>query len=124
MRFVLAHERAPLTRFVAIKSGEGRALAAKHGVDPDDPSSFLLIDAGQAWRESDAALRLTRYLAAPWSWLAGLRFVPRPLRDAAYRLIARHRYRLFGRSDACIVPGAETRARFVLDDASNNSGET
>ena len=124
MRFVLAHERAPLTRFVAIKSGEGRALAAKHGVDPDDPSSFLLIDAGRAWRESDAALRLARHFRAPWSGLTGLRWVPRALRDAAYRFVARHRCHLFGRSDACIVPSAATRARFVLDDAGNPSGKT
>ena len=115
-RFVLAHERAPWLRFVALRSAEGRCLALRHNVDPDDPISFLLIADGRVHRESDAALRLARYLSAPWSLLAGFRIVPRILRDGAYRFIARHRYGLFGRSEACIPPDPSTRARFALEE--------
>ena len=113
-RFILKHEAAPLIRFVALTSAEGRALAARYGVNPDDPLTFVFIDAGRALTASDAVLALTARLRWPWRALVAARIIPRPLRDSAYSFIARHRYRLFGRSDACIAPDAATRARFTL----------
>jgi predicted DCC family thiol-disulfide oxidoreductase YuxK len=113
-RFILAHEAAPVIRFVAITSAEGRALAKQHGVNPDDPLTFLFIDAGKALTASDAVLAIAARLRWPWRAIGIARVIPRPLRDAAYGFVARHRYRLFGRSDACIAPDAATRARFTL----------
>ena len=113
-RFILAHETGPLIRFVAITSDAGRALALDYGVNPDDPLTFLFIDAGRALTESDAVLAIAARLRWPWRALGAARVIPRPLRDAAYRFVARHRYRLFGRSAACIAPDAATRARFTL----------
>ena len=112
-RFILAHEAEPLIRFVAITSAEGRALALAHGVSPDVPLTFLFIAGGKALTASDAVLALAR-LRWPWRALGAARVIPRPLRDAAYDFIARHRYRLFGRKEACILPDAPTRARFTL----------
>ena len=113
-RFILAHEAAPLIRFVAITSTQGRALALAHGVNPDDPLTFLFIADGKALTASDAVLALAAQLRWPWRALGAARLIPRPLRDAAYGFIARHRYRLFGRSDACVLPSPATRARFTL----------
>ena len=113
-RFILAHEAAPVIRFVAISSAEGRALAQQHGVNPDDPLTFLLIDAGAALTASDAVLAIAARLRWPWRAVGAVRVIPRPLRDAAYSYIARHRYRLFGRTQTCIAPNAATRARFTL----------
>ena len=113
-RFILAHEAAPLIRFVAITSAPGRALALAHGVNPDDPLTFLFIDAGRTNAASDAALAIAAHLRWPWRALGAARILPRPLRDAAYRFIARRRNRLFGRSASCIAPDAATRARFTL----------
>lgn len=116
VRHTLRRERpggAPI-RFVALQSSEGRALAEAHGLDPDDPQSFLFVEDGRAWQNSDGVIRLARHWQGPTGWLRHGRLVPRPLRDALYRFVARHRYRLFGRSESCMVPTAETRARFVL----------
>ena len=113
-RFILAHEADPLIRFVAITSAEGRALAAAHGVNPDDPLTFLVIADGKALTASNAVLVLAAQLRWPWRALGAARVVPRPWRDAAYGFIARHRYRLFGRSDTCVLPSPATRARFTL----------
>ena len=117
-RFILAHEAAPLIRFVAITSAEGRALAQAQGVNPDDPLTFLFIDAGKALAASDAVLAIAARLRWPWRAIGAAWVVPRPLRDAAYRFLARHRYKLFGRSESCIAPDAATRARFTLPAAS------
>lgn len=62
---------------------------------------------------SDAALAILGTVGAPWALFGGLRLVPRPLRDLVYRAVARSRYRIFGRFDACRVPDAATRARFL-----------
>jgi len=112
--FILAHESGPVLRFAGAWSPEGLALAARYGFSKADLSeTFLVVTMGAALARSDAAIAVLKQLRAPWRWLAALRFIPRPLRDAAYRLIARRRYRLFGRRENCVVAPAEQRGRFI-----------
>ena len=114
VQYTLRHEKAATIRFVAIQSDEGRALALHHGVDPDDPSTFLFIEDGIAWQASDAVIALAQHMKGlgPMARLCGL--IPRPFRDAAYRVVARNRYALFGKTGHCIIPPAEQRHRFVF----------
>lgn len=114
VQYTLKHERAASIRFVAIQSTEGRALAATHGINADDPTSFLFIENGQVLEQSDAIIALSHHLAGPVRFVAFAKPLPKGLRDFAYRLVARNRYRLFGRKDTCIVPSAEARHRFSL----------
>lgn len=74
---------------------------------------MLLVEGGKVYRDSDAGLRIYPRLRGPVRLLGLLLAVPRPLRDAVYRFIARHRYRWFGKSEACRVPTPELRARFL-----------
>ena len=114
VQYTLRHEKAATIRFVSIQSGEGRALARQHGIVPDDPTTFLFIEEGTALEASDAVIALAQHLKRH-GWIARIcQFVPRPLRDAAYLMIARNRYALFGKTDACILPAAEQLHRFVL----------
>lgn len=114
VRYTLRHEKSPRIRFVAIQSGAGRALAENHGIDPDDPATFLFVENGRAFEKSDAVIALCRHLNGPARIGLVLRFVPRVLRDAAYNFIARNRYRIFGKADVCIVPHRDQRHRFIL----------
>ncbi|HYJ89952.1 MAG TPA: DCC1-like thiol-disulfide oxidoreductase family protein, partial [Pyrinomonadaceae bacterium] len=75
--------------------------------------SVILIENDKAYTHSTAALKILRRLGAPWSWLYAFVIVPKPIRDWAYRLFARYRYRLFGRKDQCMLPTPEVRARFL-----------
>ena len=116
--FLLRHDRAGRYRFAAMQSDAGRALLATHGLDPDDPASFLLIehDVAQAARvstDSDAIRRVLVGLGGVWRVAHVIALVPRRLRDVAYRVIARHRYRWFGRHEACLLPSPEHRQRFL-----------
>lgn len=114
VQYTLRHEKAATIRFIAIQSDKGRALARRHDIDPNDPSTFLFIEDGNALEASDAVIALAQHLKR-LGWIARLcRFVPRRLRDAAYRIVARNRYAIFGRADTCIVPSAEQRHRFVF----------
>lgn len=113
VRFVLDHDREARFRFAPLQSEVGRALLARFELDPDALDAVVLIDEAGAHLRSDAALRVARALGAPWSWLRPLAAIPRPLRDAVYDFIARHRYRWFGRKDACPLPRPEWRERFL-----------
>jgi predicted DCC family thiol-disulfide oxidoreductase YuxK len=117
VRFVVRFEREARIRFVAIQSAEGRALAAEHGVDADDPDTFLFIDEGTPYPKSDGVIALFRHLSRPWRWLSVLGAVPRPIRDWMYGRVARNRYRIFGRTERCMMPTAALRARFVLPES-------
>jgi len=115
VQFALKADRQGLTRFTPLQSPFGQALAAKYGLDLENPDSFLYFEGGRALEASDAVLALARRLGPPWSWVGVLRIVPRAWRDAAYLLLARNRYRLMGWKDVCMVPTPEQRARFLLD---------
>lgn len=113
VRFVLAHERDDRLHFMGAWSTEGLALAARHGFTAEDLNgTFLLVRDGQALTRSDAALAVARHLRAPWRWFGLLAIVPRPLRDRLYGLVARYRYRLFGRREDCARVPPEQRHRF------------
>jgi predicted DCC family thiol-disulfide oxidoreductase YuxK len=105
-RFVTARDTQRRFRFVTVQSTEGRALAEKHGIDPDNPETFILLADGKAYVRSDAALRILAGLPR-WRWTMLLRIIPAVIRDAFYNVIARNRYRWFGRLDACMVPEAD-----------------
>ena len=113
VRFLLRFDRRARYRFAAMQGAHGSALLRTHGLDPADPSSFLLLDAQGAWTDTDAILRVLAGLGGGWRLVAVLRIVPRGWRDAAYRVLARNRYRWFGRHDACLLPAPQQAARFL-----------
>ena len=85
------------------------------GIDPDDAATFIFISDGEALTKSDAALKLAEHLGGGWRALRLFRFLPRPVRDWGYDILARNRYRWFGRYDTCMVPSTENRDRFIVD---------
>jgi len=117
VRYTLRHERDHSIRFVAIQSAEGRDLARQHGIDPDEPDSFLFVENGRALAKSDGVLALAAHLGGPARLLRLGRLLPKRARDWLYDRVARNRYRLFGRKDSCDLPDPATRQRFTLPDA-------
>ncbi len=112
VRFLLKHDRVGRYRFAAMQTDAGRALLATHGLDPDDPASFLLVDGPQAWTDSDAIRRVLTGLGGVWRLAGVIALVPRVVRDPLYRWVARNRYAWFG-TTACRMPTDEERARFL-----------
>jgi predicted DCC family thiol-disulfide oxidoreductase YuxK len=112
VRFVAARDAARRFRFTAIQSGYGTRLAQAFGIDPDDPDTNAVVHGGVAYFKSDAALTVLSNLPG-WDWVGMLRAVPKPLRDAVYDLVARNRYRIFGKYEECFVPDAGLRERVM-----------
>ena len=100
-------------RFGASQTPEAAALLAQYGTAREAARSIILIEDGEVYQRSTAALRIMKRLNAPWRWAAVLLWVPLPIRDAVYRVIAAVRHRLAGESNACEIPPPEIRARLI-----------
>jgi len=112
IRFVASRDKAKRFRFTAIQSAYGTRLAQALGIDPNDPDTNAVVHGGIAYFKSAAALTVLSALPG-WRWTRMLFAVPKPLRNAVYNLVAKNRYRIFGRYDACFVPDADMQARVL-----------
>jgi predicted DCC family thiol-disulfide oxidoreductase YuxK len=123
VRWLLVRDRRNRLRFAAFDSPKVAGLLARHELDAADaaftPNTIVVVcDPGgpleRLSSRSDAVLILLRELSRPWPAVAAaLGWIPRPLRDLGYRLIARWRYRIWGRLETCPLPTSEERARFL-----------
>lgn len=91
-----------------MQSELGRTLLTGHGYDPDDPLTFLVLDGKQCMTQSDAWIHLMVAAGGGWRLIRAARVIPRALRDSVYRLIARNRYRWFGRRKTCYLPQSDS----------------
>jgi predicted DCC family thiol-disulfide oxidoreductase YuxK len=112
VRWCLRHERRGSLRFAPLQGSTYAALAR-----PDrlrELESMVLLDADGLHLQSEAALRLLELAGGGWSCLARIgRALPRPLREGAYRWVARHRRAWFGTAESCPLPGARDSQRFL-----------
>ena len=112
VRFIARRDSERRFLFTPIQSDYGRALALKHGIDPDNPQTNAVLIDGTVNLRSDSAIAAISRLPG-YGWVRAFRVVPTPLRDWAYSTIARNRYRWFGRHDACDIGGANYADRVV-----------
>ena len=113
--FIIDRDPRGRFRFAPLQSHFAQELLGSLGevVAGEGVDSMVLVEGSRAYLRSDAALRIAKGLRSPWPVLGVLLAVPRPIRDLVYDLIARNRYRWFGREEVCRVPTPELRERFV-----------
>lgn len=103
-RLVLKVDRRGVFRLLPAQTPLGEALYRHYGLDPANYETNILIENGVARFKSDGSMRMARLLGFPWALANVFRALPGPVIDALYDLVAKNRYRLFGRSDVCYVP--------------------
>ncbi|HEX6751172.1 MAG TPA: thiol-disulfide oxidoreductase DCC family protein [Longimicrobium sp.] len=113
VQLILRHDRRGRFRFAALQSDAGRALLERHGLPTGEMDTVVLVEGGRAYTRSRAALRIARRMDAPWPVLWPLAAIPRVVADLVYDRVARNRYRFFGRTEACMLPPPDVRARFL-----------
>lgn len=119
VQFVMARDRQRRFQFAPLQGPFGARALARHGlVAPDAPDSIVLLEAAGTPTErvrlrSDAVLRIVAQLGGAWRLAALLRVIPGVVRDAVYAVVARVRYRIFGRLDSCALPPPGARDRFL-----------
>ena len=102
--FISARDHANAFTFAPMQSPTGRELLERLGVSIDDVDTFFLVTDGGALVRSDAAIAIARELGTPWNCLAAFRLVPKPVRDCCYSVVARNRYKWFGKRASCKIP--------------------
>jgi predicted DCC family thiol-disulfide oxidoreductase YuxK len=112
VRFIAARDNGYF-KFGASQNPEARELLTQYGTTRATARSIILIEDGKIHLRSDAVLRIVRHLSAPWKYASVLLWVPRPLRDVVYRIVAAVRMRIAGTSNACEIPPPEIRARMI-----------
>ncbi len=112
-RFVLERDTRALFRLASMQGEVGQALYRRHGMDPSDPSSMLVVEGERMRRDSDAVLSIYERLGYPWKLAAIFRIVPAVIRDPVYRFVARNRYKVFGKRDTCWIAPAHFRDRIL-----------
>ena len=118
IQFLLARDPAGHFQYAPLQSALARDALAKHGVTPDGLDTvYVIVGHGtpneQVLARSDAALHCAAHLPLPWRLARVAAVLPRFLRDAAYNLVARYRYQIFGKLDACMIPDPKVRDRFL-----------
>ena len=118
VQFILRHDYGDRFRFASLQSDFSQMLLTRHGFDPHDLDTVYVVrNSGQANEEllsrSDAILFMLNELGGVWSLARVGKILPRALRNVLYDLVARSRYRIFGRYESCMLPSPEQRAKFL-----------
>lgn len=112
VRWLIARDRGRLA-YAPLQGETAARLRALHPRIPTRVESVVLVDGGKVYLRSKAFLHVARHLTRPWRWAYGLRWLPAFLLDPMYWIVARTRYRLFGKYDACRLPTKDERARLL-----------
>ncbi len=112
--FIIDRDPEAVFRFAPLQSDVGQRLVRQCGLEGED--TIVLVEHGRCSVRSTAALQIARRLTGGWPLLGAFLAVPAPLRDAAYRFIARNRLAWFGKRDACRMPTPNLQRRFLAYD--------
>ena len=113
VNFIIDHDPNLHFMFTAQQLDVGQQILIANGLDPSKLDTLVLYEDGKIYTRSTAALRIAKELSGGWRLFYAFIVIPRPLRDVFYNLFARYRYKLFGKKEACRVPTAAERARFI-----------
>lgn len=113
VHFLLRIDRRSVLHFAALQSTSAKSLLEQVDHSRPLPDGVVLIHNGKIYTESDAALKSLQLIGGIWKLLAMLRFIPNFIRNPIYRLVARNRYKWFGKYDTCPLPKPEWKQRFL-----------
>ncbi|MGG0717802.1 thiol-disulfide oxidoreductase DCC family protein [Robertmurraya massiliosenegalensis] len=112
VQFIIKRDPDGVFKFASLQSDIGKKLLNNYNAS-SEIDSFVLIEGEQCYFKSSAALRVCKNLKGAWKLLYFLLVIPKPLRDFFYGMIAKNRYKWFGKKDSCMLPSPEERKRFL-----------
>ena len=113
VNFVIKRDTKNQFKFAALQSDIGASLIEKYGIDSSKTDSIILIDNNKAYIKSTAALRVAKYLNKGYPLLYGFMIVPKFVRNWVYDIVARNRYKWYGKKDSCMIPTPELKEKFL-----------
>jgi predicted DCC family thiol-disulfide oxidoreductase YuxK len=115
VNFIIDRDKRDMFKFAALQSEIGRDLLERFKLDSNSLDTFVLIEEEKVYTKSTAALKISRNLKGIWKYLYFMIFIPKPVRDYIYTIIARNRYKFFGKLDACRVPSEQEKSKFLAE---------
>lgn len=113
VQFIIEHDKRATFRFSSLQSNYGQQFLKKYRLSSSSFNSMILIDGNKHYFKSSAILRIAKELNGCWPVFYFFIVIPAFVRDFFYTLIARNRYRLFGKIESCWLPTIELKARFI-----------
>ena len=115
VQFVIRHDPGAKFKFASLQSDIGRKLSTHFGLATTEPGSFVLIENNKAFTRSTAALKVAKRLKGLPGLLYAFIIVPPFIRNGVYDIVAKNRYKWFGKKDTCMIPNASEQSRFLND---------
>lgn len=112
VQFIIKRDRGDYFRFAALQSQTGKAIASKYNA-LTNANSVILIEGEKKYIESTAALRIAKKLSGLWPLLYLFIIIPPPIRNCIYRIVAKNRYRWFGKRKECMIPSTKLQLKFI-----------
>ena len=113
VNFLIRQDKKNVFRFAALQSQTAQKLLAQYKKQKKGFESFVLMQDGKAYEKSSAALKVLKKLPWYWKWAQVFWIVPKFIRDGVYNLIAKNRYKWFGKKEECMIPMPELKSRFL-----------
>jgi len=113
VNFIIARDKKNIFKFAALQSESGQELQKKFSLDPRDLSSFILIDGEKYCTKTTAALKTVKDFGFPCNLTYILILIPPFIRNIAYNIIAKNRYKWFGNRETCRVPAQDEKEKFL-----------
>lgn len=123
VNFIIRQDKKNIFLFAPLQSERGKKLLDQYGIDWKNNDSFVLIEntgpndsvrQDKAYEKSNAALRIAAKLPWYWKWSQIFWILPKPIRDGIYNIIAKNRYKWFGKKEKCMIPTEQVRGKFLL----------
>ena len=112
VQFIFKHDKSNSIQFASLQSNTGQALLAKHSI-PKEIDSVIFIENEKAYTKSSAALKIAGYFGGIWKLMNIFWIVPAFVRNFFYDIVAKNRYKWFGKKDNCMLPSPEIKNRFL-----------
>ena len=113
VNFVIKRDPRNVFKFTPLQEKQGVLLLKKHAVDSRKLDSIMLIENGNVYIKSSAALRIARKMSNLWPLFFVLLIIPSFIRDGVYDFIAKNRYKWFGKKEQCIIPTPGLKEKFL-----------
>ena len=120
VNFIIDHDKKDFFRFAALQSETGQNILKQINLKTNNfwqsqglPDSLILVDKQNYFIKSSAALNILKHLSGFWKILFVFIIIPRPIRNFIYDLIAKNRYKIFGKKDVCRIPNEKEKGKFI-----------
>jgi len=113
VQFIISHDKKNQFLFGSLQGKAGREYLQKFNLPENDFNSFMLVEGDQLFTRSSGALRMLKHLGGRWQLLYAFIIIPKFIRDGIYNLVAKNRYKWFGKKEECWIPTPEWKAKFL-----------